>query len=77
MRGYSVMVPEGVILPILLAKYSVNQRLPSGPEVIPTESLFSVGRGYSVMIPEGVILPILLPVFSGNHKLPSDPVVIS
>src|SRR5947207_11213648 len=74
--AYSVMVPEGVILPILLPVHSVNQRFPSAPEVILTGTLFAVGRGYSVMVPEGVILPILLASISVNQRFPSAPEVI-
>jgi len=57
--AYSVFVPPVVILPILLVPASVNQRLPSGPDVIPY-GLLPVGSGYSVMVPLGVIFPILL-----------------
>src|SRR5438128_1263642 len=53
----SVMVPVGVIRPMLLpaALYSVNQRLPSGPRVISLGPLPLVGTGNSVMLPAGVM----------------------
>ena len=58
----SVMVPPGVIRPILLPAYSVNQRLPSGPAVIPTGPLLGVMPALnSVTVPPVVIRPILLP----------------
>jgi len=44
-RSYSVKVPEGVIFPILLDVFSVNQRFPSGPVVIPVGPLKPVGIG--------------------------------
>src|SRR5204862_7789969 len=40
--------PEGVIRPILSAKYSANQRFPSGPVVIPAGPQFGVGIENSV-----------------------------
>src|SRR5208282_2619215 len=55
--GNSVIVPLGVIRPILLASDSVNQRLPSGPVVIPWVGLswlLAVGIGNSVIMPAGV-----------------------
>jgi hypothetical protein len=48
-KGNSVMTPAGVIRPILLPLFSVNQRLPSGPAVIPARRLSGVGIGYSVI----------------------------
>jgi hypothetical protein len=64
--GNSVTAPPGVIRPTLLAPASVNQRLPSGPSVIPEGRLLAVGIGYSVTAPAGVILPTLLPLYSVN-----------
>ena len=61
--GYSVMVPLGVILPILFPPASVNHRLPSGPAVMPVGSLEAVGTGYSVtvpVVPEAVASPGVL-----------------
>src|SRR5437667_344270 len=69
----SVITPAGVILPILPAP-SANQRLPSGPAVMPNGWLELVGMAYSVMTPVGVILPILFPLLSVNQRLPSAPV---
>src|SRR5215813_8410574 len=67
------MTPD-VIRPILLPSYSVNQRLPSGPAVIPLSWLASVRTSNSVSVPLGVIYPILLPAV--NQRLPSGPAVI-
>ena len=60
---YSVMSPVlGDILPILLPLVSVNQRSPSGPEVIVPGFAFVVGIAYSVTLPVvGEILPIKFP----------------
>ena len=76
-RVYSVIVPLVVILPILLPLYSVNQRLPSGPAVMPSGELEPVGIVYSVNDPPVVTLPILLPLYSVNHSLPSGPCVMA
>ena len=62
--AYSVMDPDGVMLAILSAKFSVNQRLPSVPVVMLIASLFGVGMSNSVIVPAGVILPILFPTSS-------------
>jgi hypothetical protein len=69
--GNSVTTPE-VILPILFPAYSVNQRLPSGPVVIPNGWLPAVGTRNSVGAPPSV-RPILLPRASVNQTLPSGP----
>jgi len=42
--------------PILLSAFSVNQRVPSGPAVIPEGPLPEVGRTNSVMLPVGLVL---------------------
>ena len=56
---------------------SVNQRLPSGPAVIPSGSELAVGMGNSVMAwVVGLIIPILLASSSVNQRLPSGPAVI-
>src|SRR5207253_2587900 len=68
--------PAGVIRPTWLPDNSTNQRLPSGPAVIPLGSLLAVARGNSVMVPVGVIRPTLLPSISVNHRLPSGPAAI-
>src|ERR1035437_1916715 len=73
----SVMVPEGVTLPILPAINSVNQRLPSGPVVMNCGKLLLAEVANSVMVPEGVTLPILPPFCSVNQRLPSGPVVMT
>src|SRR5262249_44756532 len=54
----------------------VNQRLLSGPEVIPLPSDW-LGTGYSTMLPEVLIRPMLSPLSvqyrSVNQRLPSGP----
>src|SRR5260370_5460205 len=53
----SVVCPAGVMRPILLmsppAVAGVNQRLPSGPAVMPAGEISEVGKGNSAMIPAG------------------------
>ena len=56
-NGNSVIVPAGVIRPILLAPPSVNHRLSSGPTAIPGASPVAV-VGKSVIVPAGVMRPI-------------------
>src|ERR1039457_5120402 len=56
-RGYSVIIPLGEILPILLPFDSVNHKLPSDPVVILYGVAPTVGRGNSVM--GGVVLSAL------------------
>ena len=65
-----------VIRPIWLPPYSVNQRLPSGPAVIPSGSLLAVGTGELGDDAGRVIRPILLPSDSVNQRLPSGPAVM-
>ena len=74
--GNSVIVPVGVIRPILFAVFSVNHRLPSEPDVMAVGLLLAVGIGNSVTLPVGVIRPMLFACCSVNHKLPSEPDVI-
>src|SRR2546421_11765714 len=68
------MLPLVVIRPIL--RPSQNQRLPSGPAVIPMEKEF-VANGNSVIEPPGVIRPIfastVLVMLWVNQILPSGP----
>ncbi len=71
------MTPAVVLFPIWLPSISVNQRLPSGPVVIPPGSEAAVGTGNSVTTPAVVIRPMLLPTSSVNQRLPSGPAVIS
>src|SRR5262249_30984276 len=73
----SVIVPEGVIRPILALPGSVNHKLRSGPTVMPDGRLTAAGKGNSVMPPAGVILPILFPVVSVNQRFPSGPATIT
>src|SRR5260370_8431521 len=76
-HGVADRIPH-MMRPILSPNASVNQRLPSGPVVIPHGPLLDAGRGNSVMVPLGVMRPILLllPSSSVNQRLPSGPVVI-
>src|SRR5258706_14523531 len=60
--------------PTLLTDFSVNQRLPSGPAVIPAGSAFGDGIGYSDTPPVGVTRPIaFVTPGSVNQRLPSAP----
>ena len=74
-RRYSVMTSVvGSIMPILPAPSSVNQRLPSGPTVIPYGSESAVGVGISLIVPvEGSRTPIWPTRSSVNQTLPSGP----
>src|SRR5260370_41986918 len=76
-HGVAYRIPH-MMRPSLSPNASVNQRLPSGPVVIPHGPLLDAGRGSSVMVPLGVMRPILLllPSSSVNQRLPSGPVVI-
>ena len=67
---------QGESLPILLALCSVNQRLPSGPLVIPRGRQQVEGRANCCILPAGVMRPILFPTGSVNQRLPSGPLVI-
>ena len=51
--GNSVTVPDVVMRPILLPVSSVNQTLPSGPDVMPFTVLLTVGIENSVIVPYG------------------------
>src|SRR5215831_14632504 len=73
----SVMVPDGVIRPILELPGSVNHRLRSGPTVMPEGRPTAVGKANSVIIPAGVIRPILFALVSVNQTFPSGPAVIT
>src|SRR5437016_194321 len=68
----SVTTPAVVIRPILLASNSVNQRFPSGPEVISKLDVVA-GIENSVTAPAVVIRPILLRPNSVNQSAPSGP----
>src|SRR5258708_1194909 len=76
----SVSWPVGVRRPIRLPAppwpSSVNQRLPSGPDVILSE-LYPGDNWYLVTAPAGVNFPIASPATSANQRLPSGPGVMS
>src|SRR6266581_341096 len=73
----SVTTPAGVMRPMLFPLNSVNQRLPSGPAVMPKGLLSPVGMENSpVTTPAGVMRPILFPEYSVNQRLPSGPAVM-
>src|SRR5713101_8651302 len=63
--------------PILLPENSVNQRLPSGPVVMPNGLLLAVGMKNSVTAPAVVMRPILLASYSVNQRFPSGPAAMS
>src|SRR5438105_10249034 len=67
---------HGVMRPILLLPLSENQRLPSGPAVMPFKLAGLVGTVNDVTVPCGVMRPIRLPLNSVNHKFPSGPAAI-
>ena len=58
---------------MLSPRYSVNQRFPSDPAVMPQAPGVVVGMSYSVMTPAVVMRPILSPNHSANQTLPSGP----
>ena len=66
----SVIMPPVVTLPILFPSYSLNQRLPSGPDVIPMGSELVVGSGNSVIMPVAVSPPPS--VAHGTVEITSD-----
>ena len=75
-RGNSVTTPAVVIRPIWLALLSVNQRAPSGPDVMKLKVPPPV-TGNSVTEPEVVIRPIwLTDPPSVNQRAPSGPAAI-
>src|SRR5713101_707027 len=62
---------------ILLIDFSVIQRLPSGPAVMPLGSAFAVGIGYSETSPIGVMrATALVAPGSMNQRLPSGPLTM-
>jgi len=72
--GNSVISPDGVIRPILLAAFSQNHSAPSPPGAMPTGRLFGVGVGNSAELRSfGFSRPIFDAPFSQNHRLPSRP----
>src|SRR5260370_41535911 len=78
----SVTTPLVVMRPILLAPFSVNHRLPSGPAVMPAGLLVSVGVGNSVIAPAAVIRATRLTPFetapvSVIHRLATCPAGLS
>ncbi len=74
--GNSVMVPVGVIVPMLFTPASVNQRLPPGPLAMLWAVAPAVGMGNSLMVPVGVIRPMLFTPLSVNQRLPSGPLAM-
>src|SRR4051794_21138943 len=65
-----------VMRPILLPEASVNQRLPSGPAVMPAGLLLAVGIRIAEKLPLVVMRPMTFPSNSVNHRLPSEPAVM-
>src|SRR5450631_149297 len=70
--GNSVMVPPGVMRPMLPAS-SVNHTLPSGPFAIPMGDAAADCRLNSTASPAVVIRPILPLSLSVNQRFPSGP----
>src|SRR6266851_3522627 len=62
--------------PMLFPKDKVNQRLPSGPAVMPKGPLLFGETWNSVMLPLGVMRPMMPTLYSVNHRLPSGPAVM-
>src|SRR5579871_2221098 len=72
-----VTVGGGAVRPIPLALCSANQRLPSGPAVIPSGKLpAEMPLLNSAIVPLVVMRPMRLPALSVNHRLPSGPAVM-
>src|ERR1700738_3934456 len=78
--GNSVITPVGVIRTTLPTQNSVNQTLPSGPQVMPSGPT-SFGSAYLVMIPAGLTLRIQFGPLVGSRAtiqmLPSGASVIA
>ena len=68
-----MICPAGVMRPISVARLSANQRLPSGPAVIPEGSGRSWLRGNSVICPAGVMRPILARTVLGKPEVAIGP----
>jgi hypothetical protein len=66
-----------VIVPSLFACCSVNQRLPSGPAMMPWSPAAAVGTANFVIAPAVVMRPIWLLPASVNQRLPSGPTAMS
>ena len=74
--GYSVTAwVEAFSTPIACPRLTANQRLLSGPSVIPA-SCWVEGVGYSLNCPPGVSWPILSPNCSVNQRSFPGPTVI-
>src|SRR5271166_3143728 len=70
--GYSpTTFPPGVMCPILLEAFSVNQRSPSGATATPRSEALGVLTGHSVMRPCASMRPSALALVSTNQILPS------
>src|SRR5258708_1229020 len=65
------------IRPMRLSANSVNQRLPSGPAVIPSGSLVGVESGNSMTLSPDIICPMLPVALSVNQSVLLGPEVIS
>ena len=76
--AYSPMtVPSGAMRPILLEKFSVNQRSPSGATVTPRSDASGVFTGHSVTRPCASMRPSALALVSTNQMLPSGCVTMA
>src|SRR5262249_36938577 len=70
-------LPSGAMRPILLEKFSVNQRSPSGATVTPRKEAFGVFTGHSVTHPSASMRPSALALVSTNQMLPSGCTVMA
>src|SRR5215813_1867564 len=66
-----ITLPSGAMRPILLEKFSVNQRSPSGATVTPRNEASGVFTGHSVTRPCASMRPRALALVSTNQMLPS------
>src|SRR5262249_37179868 len=72
-----ITLPSGDMRPILLAKFSVNQRSPSGATVTPRSEAFGVFTGHSVMPPCASMRPSPFALVCTNQMLPSGCVTMA
>ena len=68
----AIITPFSFIRPILLAKFSVNQRSPSAPTVTPRAEAFGVGMANSAIEPSCAMRPSALAPVSTNQMLHRD-----
>lgn len=74
---YSVKVPAVVRRPILLVEFSVNQRAPSGPAVMPIGFGLAVGIVKVLKLPVVVMRPMASAPLMANRRALSEPTVMA